>query len=115
MSTVWFSAMLRFVVLVEKHGASLSRSLIVFQENDWSEAKTRAIDIGYGMERSYIAGTGNEVRWRLEAIETLDMLGGLITDGREVYSEPMGLPEGRTVAFDAEFDPAGSDPGQSGV
>jgi hypothetical protein len=115
MSTVWFSAMLRFVILVEHHDASLSRSLIVFQEEDWSEAKTRAVDIGHGMERTYTGGTGDEVRWRLEAIETLDMLGDLITDGQEVYSEQINLPEGRAVAFDAEFDPARSDPGQSGV
>jgi hypothetical protein len=113
---VWFSAMLRFVILVADEGATdLSRSVVVFRAEDFSDAKQRALDLGRTMESTYQGGTGQEVRWRLEAVETLDLLGDAITDGREVYSEPMERPAGRTIPFDAEFDPSNTAPGQSGV
>ncbi len=55
------------------------------------------------------------MRWRLEAVETIDLLGAEIVDGREVYAEPVDLDFGEAVAFDAEFRPEESEPGQSGV
>lgn len=116
MSPIWFSAMLRFAVLVEGVGGSRrSRSVVVFRAEDWPEAKARALDLGRGMERTYTGGTGEEVRCRLEAVETLDLLGDAITDGREIYSEPMPILEGEAIAFDTAFSPSSSDPGQSGV
>lgn len=115
MSPVWFSAVLRFVILVEHHEASLSRSVVVFRGSDWPAAKKRAIELGMQMEDTYIGGEGDEVRWRLEAVETLDMLGDSITDGREVYSERLDLPTAKMIPFDTEFDPYSSDPGHSGV
>jgi hypothetical protein len=49
---VWFSALLRFVILVEGEGAStLSRRLIVFRAPDFPEAKQRALEKGRAMER----------------------------------------------------------------
>lgn len=108
--------MLRFVVLIEGDGGTrLSRSVIVFRAQDWPEAKKRALALGQGMERSYTGGTGEEVRWRLETVETLDLLGDAITDGREIYTEPLPLPGGETIPFDAQFNPSSSEPGQSGV
>jgi len=116
MTPVWFSAMLRFVVLLERDGAvDLSRSVIVFRAEDWPEAKDRAVVLGHAMERTYLNGDGEEVRWRLEAVETLDLLGDSITDGREIYSEPLPISDGLVIPFEAEFDPRSSDPGQSGV
>lgn len=112
----WFSAMLRFVILIEDEGAvRQARSVIVFLAEDWSAAKERAIALGQTSERTYIGGTGQEVRWRLEEVETLDELGESITEGQEIYSEPVDLPEGRTIAFDACFEPAQSQPSQSGI
>ena len=116
MSPVWFSAMLRFVVLVEDEGGlRRSRSVIVFQAEDWPDARARALELGEGMERKYTGGNGEEIHCRLEAVETLDLLGDGITDGREIYSEPMPIPDGEAIAFDAEFRPSGTEPGQSGV
>jgi hypothetical protein len=116
MSEAWFSAMLRFVVLVEGEGATRrSRSVVVLRASDWPEAKQRALDVGRSMERSYLGGTGQAIRWRLEAIETLDMLGDTITDGREVYSEPVKLSSKEVIEFNKIFEPENSDPGQSGV
>jgi hypothetical protein len=108
--------MLRFVVLVEDEGGlRRSRSVIVFQAEDWPDAKARALELGQGMERKYTGGTGEEVRLRLEAVETLDLLGDGVTDGREIYSEPMPIPDGEAIAFDAVFSPSSKEPGQSGV
>lgn len=116
MTAGWFSAMLRLVILIEGEGATrLSRSLVVFRADDWSDAKKRAIDLGRNMECSYTGGAGEAVRWRLAAVETLDLLGDAVTDGREVYSEPLPLPAGELIAFDVEFDPESMEPGQSGV
>ncbi len=116
MRSTWFSAMLRFVHLIKPEGGTrLSRSVIVFRADGWSEARRRAQEIGHAMERSYTGGTGDDVSVRLEVVETLDLLGDAITDGREVYSEPLPLPAGVSIPFDAEFNPSGHEPGQSGI
>ncbi len=116
MSDVWFSAMLRFVVLVEGEGATRrARSVLVLRAPDWPEARQRAIELGRSMERSFVGGTGQQILWRLEAVETLDLLGDAITDGREIYSEPVDLLEGEVIPFDAEFRPDTSPPAQTGV
>ena len=116
MSTEWFSAMLRFVVLVQGEGGErLSRSVILFHAHTWDDARERALDLGAAMERDFTGGTGLQVRWRLDAVETLDQLGAEITDGREVYSEPLDLPPGAALTYDHQFHPEASEPGQSGV
>lgn len=93
MSLVWGSSMMRFVFLVEGAGAlQATQSVLVFRAGDWSDARTRALDLGLAMEATYTNGAGEEVRFRLEAVETLDLLGDTITDGREVYSEPFQIP-----------------------
>ncbi|MEP6695313.1 MAG: DUF4288 domain-containing protein [Pseudonocardiales bacterium] len=116
MSAVWFSAMLRFMILVQGAGGDqMSRSVILFRAEDFPAAKARAVEIGLSMERTYTSNTDEEVRWRLVNIETLDMLDDEISDGREVYSEPVSLAPGTTIPFDMEFQPASRAPGQSGV
>jgi hypothetical protein len=112
----WFSAMLRMVVLVEGMGGSRRvRTVVLLRAADWSEAKERAFQRGLDAERSYAGGAGEQVRWRLESIETIDLLGEEMGDGREVYSEPVDLGVSEAIAFDAEFRPEESEPGQSGV
>jgi len=116
MTSVWFSAMLRFVILVERGGGDdLARSVVLFRADDFPAAKARAIEIGLGMEQTYQSNTDEQVRWRLLGVETVDMLGEEITDGREVYAEPIPLATGISIPFDATFDPAAKEPGQSGV
>lgn len=116
MSQDWFSAMLRFVVLIEGEGGGrLSRSVVLLRAATWDEAKERALALGTAMESEFKGGTGRDVRWKLDAVETLDRLGDEITDGREVYSEPADFPPGIAFEFDHQFAPEASQPGQSGV
>lgn len=64
------------------------------------------------MESHYIGGAGEDVQWSLEEVETLDMLGDVITDGREVYAESIDA----TVNYVRTTDgPDTSRPMQSGV
>ena len=44
---------------------------------------------GYGisMEKDYLNSAGKRVRWTLEDVETIDLLGTDLADGREVYHE----------------------------
>lgn len=116
MSAQWFSAMLRSVVLAENDGAiRLARSVVVFRAEDFEAARRRAVELGRASERSYLGGTGEQIRCRLLDIETLDLLGDTITDGREVYSEPADLPADMHIPFDAVLDPEASSPTHSGV
>lgn len=116
MTDTWFSAMLRFVVLVDGIGATRRfRSLVLLTAADWGEANQKALTLGREMERDYAGGTGEQIRWRLEGIDTIDEIGGEVSDGREVYAEPVELRPGEFIPFEAEFRPAETEPGQSGV
>lgn len=108
--------MLRFAILVEGEGVSrISRSVIILRATDWADARSKALEHGRKLEATYIGGTGAQVRWRLMAIETLDELGEKLSDGREIYSEPLEPTPDDDHPFDAHFTPETSEPGQSGV
>jgi len=62
--------------------------VVVFLAKDFDDALLRALDLSRAMESTYLNGDGQEVRWRFIGVETLDQL-GQITDGREVWSEPL--------------------------
>jgi hypothetical protein len=113
LSDVWFSAMLRFVAVSPDRVLHRSRSLVLLRAADWEPARAKALELGRGQERQYVNGAGDPVRWRLEAVETLDMLGANLPDGREVYSEPLDPPDGAEPP--PELDPAATSPEQTGV
>jgi hypothetical protein len=93
----WFSAMLRFVVLIEGDGAvRLMGSVYVFRARWLPDAHERALDIGRRQEEAYTNGFGKDVHIRLRSVVTLDVLSADVTDEREVYSEPADLPEGES-------------------
>jgi hypothetical protein len=64
------------------------------------------------METQDTGGEGEEVERHLEAVETPDILGDAITDGREIYSEAIALPPDYALV---ERHPEDSRPTQSGV
>ena len=116
MSDGWFSAMIRFAVSIGESGTTVrNRSVVLVRAADWPAAKSRVLEVGIGMEETYIGGKGEEVKIRLEAIETLDQLGEDIPDGREVYAESIDLPESEAAPDGGKFQPEASEPTQSGV
>jgi hypothetical protein len=111
-SPVWYSAALRLCVIIG--GIELVdqvRSVVVFRADDFDDALTRSLEVGRRLECTFTNGDGKEVRWALASVETLDELGDVITDGREIYSEPLGAGDGIVPAL----SPERSTPTQSGV
>jgi hypothetical protein len=110
----WFSASMRLVILVEGKGATLQDEVVhVFRADDCDAAFQRALALGRSHERDYKNGYGQQVRWRLDRILTLDMIRVLDLDGAEVFSalsHVSGGPE-----FDADFHPERQRPAQTGI
>jgi len=92
--------------------AGQTRSVFIFQAEDWEPARLRAIELGRSMEDSYLNESGERVSWRLVCVETLDLLGDDLLDGREVYSESVPLAGTMTTS---PTRPEDSQPQQSGV
>lgn len=116
MLKLWYSAGLWLVIEVEGEGAlHLMRSVVVFRAKDFDDAERRALALGLEMEASYLNHLGEEVRWRLKQVETVDQLGWWIRNGREVYSEPFEVPPEKAIAFGTPFDPLAERPTQTGI
>jgi hypothetical protein len=112
----WYSASLKYAVLIETVGTStMTRSVVLVRAHDWTEGRAKALETGRSHETTYLNGDGKQVRWALVAIETLDCLGPLLEDGREVYYEPRSPAPDEDYAFDTSFCPQDSEPGQTGV
>ena len=113
----WFSACLRLVVLIEHEGAThYADSVVLFHASTWDAAFARALELGRGLETSYRNSDGQEVRWRLASVLTLDHLGPELPDGAEVHWRTKDLAAAReAIAFDVALEPEKSRPGQSGV
>ena len=112
---VWWSASPWFVVFVAGEPSDEVESVVLLRapEGDWDAAFERALETGYGMERSYLNGQGEEVAWRLGGVLTLDQLGAEIAEGSEVYFTRRSLPSADLRADDLR--PNEARPTQSGV
>ena len=108
----WFSARLRYAVLIEPKGLDgYMDSIFTFQSADFATAFQRALAIGHEHEEEYLNGEGKRVRWRLANIISLDILPEAL-DGAEVYSEPVSA-NGEKISFDHQFRPEESTPTQT--
>jgi hypothetical protein len=108
----WFSARLRYAILVEAKGLDgYMDSVFIFQSSDFDNAFQRALAVGRAQEREYLNGEGNRVRWRLASVVSLDVLPDLL-DGAEVYSEPVPA-NGGEIPFNHQFSPEESKPTQT--
>jgi hypothetical protein len=88
-------------------------SVLLLRAGDYEAAFQRALALGRAREESYLNGDGQRVVWRLVEVISLDQLGSQIEEGMEVYSEPVELPKGASIAFGAEFAPEASRPTQT--
>lgn len=112
----WYAAKLRFVVLLETTGAEHGENSIFLMRSDsFDAAFARALQIGRRAEHEYLGATGEQVRWRLKEIVTLDVLQAADLDGVEVHSEFTPLGEDERYSFEHVFRPEASQPGHTGV
>jgi hypothetical protein len=110
----WFSTKIRVALLIEDAGlVSYMDSVHVFQAKDFDEAKQRALELGRGHEEEYLNSDQQRVRWRFKEIVSLDLLGSELSNGCEVYSEPVKLGSDEHLPFDVNFDPQFSRPTQT--
>jgi Domain of unknown function (DUF4288) len=110
----WFSASMRLVILVEGEGATSQDEVVhVFRADDCDAAFQRALALGRSHERDYKNGYGQQVRWRLDRILTLDMIRVPDLDGAEVFSALSDVSGG--PGFDADFHPERQQPAQTGI
>jgi hypothetical protein len=111
-SSPWYSAAVRLCVVIDSAElVDQVRSVLVFRADGFDEAFSKALSLGKELERTFTNGDGQEVQWLLAAVETLDELDDDISDGREVYSEPLGPGDGSLP----RIAPDESVPTQSGV
>ena len=112
----YYSSRLLYVILV-KDGRPRRRnhydeSTVVFRARDFDHAFERAIEIGLASEQRYKNVRGQEVRWALVEVSTLDCVGAAV-DGREVSSRLHDRLSKVAVPFGTHFTPRRSRPGQS--
>ena len=111
----WFSASVRLAVLIKGLGLdTFTQSVVVFRAADRDAAFARALALGRALETTYANGDGEEVRWRLAEIVTLDQLKRDDLDGAEVYFTFEDEPTER-LPFETVFHPADSEPRETGT
>ncbi len=108
---MWFSAMVQLVVFIGERIEHYERSLFVFQADESAAAHRRAVELGREQEATYKNQYDDIVRWQLVRVETLDVLGDVLHDAREVFSE--------SAPYDGEplpdVGPEALSPGSTGV
>lgn len=102
----WFSAKLRFAIMIEPKGAdTLNDCVVVFKAMDFGPAFDKAVSIGKAKETKYKNTYGQNVAWKLVEVISLDILGPTIRDGLEVYSEPVHLKKKDVIPYGTKFRP----------
>jgi hypothetical protein len=113
----WFSGSCRRLFLVEEKGAVTEElSVYVFRAEDEKRAFRRLLELARAEDRQYENAEGEQVRWALVSLDSLDEL----TEGRlqdlEVFSQWRDIdPPDRSILFSASFQPEKSKPRSSGV
>jgi hypothetical protein len=110
----WYSAKLRFAVMVETKGADLLYDCVfLFRAADFDMAFERAIKIGETQETEYRNGDAKRVNWKFSEIISLDVILAADLDGAEICADPVFLSKEETIPFETKFDPRLSKPTQT--
>jgi hypothetical protein len=88
-------------------------SIHVFQAENFDEAMQRALVLGRGHEEEYVNSSQEQVRWRLKEIVSLDILRQGLSDGIEIYSEPVEPEPTDRLDDEVTFNPEASTPIQT--
>src|SRR5215813_2628463 len=74
-SDTWYSAKLRFVVMVEPVGGdTLNDCIYLFRAVDFPAAFQRAVTIGESSQKEYRNADGQRVLWRFKEVISLDII-----------------------------------------
>lgn len=112
----WYSAKIRFVCLLENRGLiDRMDNIYVFRSKSFNFAFKKALQLAKKNEQEYKNKKGKIVRWRSEAVISLDEIFSRQIDGAEVYSivVPVKRREQKSVTFNAEFNLKKSEPEQT--
>jgi Domain of unknown function (DUF4288) len=110
----WYSAKLRFVVMVEAIGGDLmSEDVYLMRAKDFANAFERALSIGRAAEREYRNSSGQRVSWQLKEILSLDVVSNQDLDGAEICAEGFHLDLAGRIPVGTTFKPEASKPRQT--
>jgi hypothetical protein len=110
----WFSANLRFVVLVEPWGGDTAYDrLFMLKAKDFASAFDAAISIGRAEETEYRNSGAKRVIWRFMQLMSLDVISSSTLDRAEVHSQSVALTSAGRISFDQQFSPELSRPIQT--
>src|SRR5262249_40074686 len=111
----WFSAKLRFAIMVEPTGGDTlnDRLFLLRAAADFKADCDRALNIGWSSEQEYRNVYGHRVQWRFMEIVSLDLMPSDDLNGCEVYSEPIHLSGENVIPFETQFSPETSKPIQT--
>ena len=109
----FYSAGLLFVLLVDDGRPRKTHLwyeiVVAFRARDFDHAFSRALEIGRSHETQYLNCDGQQVRWALVEVMTLDHVGKRI-DGAEVASRLVRRRSKAAIPFGTEFKPQDSTP-----
>ena len=108
----WFSAKVRYAVLIGGEFTRYSDSLRIFRAQDFGDAFQGALRLGYAHEEKHRNLDGEDVVLKFAQIVSLDGLGADLEDGQEVYSEAV-FPKAEDVPGRCAIRPEDSSPTQT--
>lgn len=116
MSMDFYSARLLFIILVDdrkpKKKNHFDESVVVFRASDFKDAFKRALRLGKNQETSYRNNKGQQVRWVLTNVLSLDCVGKTI-DGKEISSKLHYRTLLKPIPAGKQFYPEKSKPTQT--
>jgi hypothetical protein len=113
MKKQWFSARLRFAIILEKKGlVRFSDSIFLFKSGNFEDAFKRILEIGHSKQKSYVNDDDLQVAWKLVEVISLDIVRFDSLEGAEVYSEPVSGTD-PLLRIEHEFHPELSEPTQT--
>lgn len=109
----WYSATLRFFIISSSVGKLRAEdSIYLVRAVDFSDAFRKFLALGLKNETTHKNHQGDEIRHRLAAITTLDVIPKQDLDGVEINSMPV-FEADPGVTFTTPLDPARSSPTQT--
>lgn len=113
MNKEWYSSKIRIAYLVEDSFEDFYwDSLFLIKSNSFDNAHSKALEIGYGLEKVYQNANQKLVHVKFKEILTLDFVGE-ITDKCEVLCDKSKIPKSVNKDINSKYLPENSKPEQT--